>query len=46
LLLKSFVFNVYHVVMTAIRWELENKCAAATPAGFRLKVRRGRKNSS
>lgn len=45
LLLKSFIFNVYHVVMTAIRWELENKCATAS-AAFRLKVRRGRKDRS
>jgi len=26
LLLKSFVFNVYHIIMTGIRWELEKKC--------------------
>lgn len=24
MLLQSFVFNIYHIVMTAIRWEVEN----------------------
>jgi len=24
MVLKSFIFNVYHIVMTAIRWEFEN----------------------
>jgi len=24
MLLQSFIFNIYHIVMTAIRWEIEN----------------------
>lgn len=25
MLLQSFIFNIYHIVMTAIRWEVENQ---------------------
>jgi hypothetical protein len=31
-LLKSFVFNIYHVVMTAIRWDFEEQSQAAEAA--------------
>lgn len=37
LLLKSFVFNTYHVVMTAIRWELENESKAEPRRPFHIR---------
>jgi hypothetical protein len=31
ILLQSFIFNIYHIVMTAIRWEIENQQNDSSP---------------